>query len=484
MPRTRDALEQLLARTFPHSQDIDPATVDAFVDGLMRLKTERSASAPAPARPAGLDERSLFTLHATHARRTPITAVFTGVTQAVRVRLPEEQPVEIETPIGDVLADDHLLPSVRAVRERFGERISGGVERVELLTPARSTGIRFAPMSLYFGYARERDENPSFVVYEPGDALGKPGALYFAATLETVVEERAGYKPTPLSSPDHWYTGGLRMAPNGRDPAVLFMHAAAQRGGEPHFRLHVEYVPDLAEGGSPIGDLVEAALRMLAVQKGAGTDQGAIERLVAETGLLLLPWIDRPDNQSAPRPAGLPESAEIDEGKGPPRAPSSFSEERFEPSRDFDPFLAELEPRERASLQASLALLLGAVVRADGKLDRLERIEIDWIMNFAVPSALGDAFRFSEAAAGEYEAVLAGTAATAGPKFEWRLAELGAIVERLPEDLRERYTNFVVEMCRDAAEASGGWLWFGSKVGPEEKRALDQIAAALGLESA
>jgi hypothetical protein len=458
IPRTREALAQLLARTFPHSPDIDPATVDAFVDGLMRVRTQQGSATPARARPLG--EHRMYTLRATHARRTPITAVFTGVTQAVRVRLPADRPATIETAVGEVLPDDHLLPTLAAVRARFGERIGGPLTRVELLTPARSTGIRFAPMSLYFGYAREQDAVPSFVIYEPGDAVGKPGALYFGTSLDTVIEEPAGYKPTPLASAKHWYTGGLRMA--GDDPQVLFMHAAATRGGEPHFRLHVEYVADTADGGSPIGDLVEAALRMLAVQKSAGADQNAIERLVAETGLLLLPWVDRPDNGSV-------------------REQPSFAEQRFEPSRDFEPFLAELVPRERAVFEASIALLLGAVVRADGKLDRLERIEIDWTMNFAVPSALGDAFRFSETAAREYEAVLAGTAAVAGPAFERRLAELGVIVRRLPEELRERYTSFARDMCREAAEASGGWLWFGSKVGAEEKRVLDQIAAALGL---
>src|SRR5690606_28703448 len=137
---------------------------------------------------------------------------------------------------------------------------------------------------------------------------------------------------------------------------------------------------------------------------------------------------------------------------------------------------------QRAGFEASVALLLGPVVRADRELDRRERIELDWTMNFAVPSALGDAFRFSEAAAREYQAVLAGAAAVAGPAFERRLTVLAAIVRQLPDDLRERYRSFVIEMCRDAAEASGGFLWFGSKVGEEERRVLDRIAEALGLE--
>lgn len=461
IPRTRDALAQLLAQTFPHSQDIEPATVDAFVDRLMELKTQQRADGAAAIVHRSEGEHGLFTLRATHARRTPITSVFTGITQTVRVRLPNDEAATIETPIGEVRPEDHLLPTVAAVRERFGERLDRRFDRVELITSARSAGIRFSPMALYFGYEREDSEVPSFVIYEPGDAMGKPGALYLGATLDTVIEEQAGYKPTPLASPEHWYTGGLRMAANGRDPEVLFMHAAKQRGGEPHFRLHVEYIADAAAEGSPIGDLVEAALRMLAVQHGVGADQSLIERLIAETGLLLLPWIDRPDN------AGPLEE--------------QLQEQPFEPAIAFDPFLRELADDERAIFEASLALLLGAVVRADHELDRQEQIELDWTMNFAVPSALGNAFRFSEAAARAYAAVLDGTASVTGLAFDQFLDQLGAIVRRLPADLRERYTDFVVEMCRQAAEASGGWLWFGSKVSEEEKRVLDQISAALGL---
>jgi hypothetical protein len=461
IPRTRDALAQLLARTFPHSQDIDAATVDAFVDRLMHVKKSPQVANAAARLDRSMAGHALFTLRATHARRTPITSVFTGVTRAVRVRLPDHTFVEgetIETPVGEVRPEDHLLPTVHAVRERFGEQLDRPIARVDLITPARAAGIRFSPMALYFGYEHEDAERPSFVIYEPGDAMGKPGALYLGVTLDAVIEQKAGYKPTPLSSPEHWYSGGLRMGENGRDPAVLFMHASEERGGEPHFRLHVEYDADPEPEGSPIGDLVEAALRMLAVQQGTGADQNMIEHLVAETGLLLLPWIDRPDN-----------------------GPQDLREKQFEPSHAFDGFASELSAADRARFEASVALLLGAVVRADRELDRLEQIEIDWTMNFAVPSALGNAFRYSEAATREYQAVLGGTATVAGPAFERQLAELGAIVRRLPADLRERYTGFVLAMCREAAEASGGWLWFGSKVGDEEKRVLDLISDALDL---
>jgi hypothetical protein len=466
IPRTREALSELLARTVPHAQDIDPETLDAFVDGLMRARAQApsgSGQDTSKSQPRDPDGHQILSLRATHARRAPVTSVFTAETYAVWVRLPLDEPIAFETAIGSVLPTDHLLPTVQAVRDRFGDRIGRPFERVDLLTPAR-TGTRFSPMALYFGYLREDDDKPSFVIYEPGDATGNPGALYLGETIDAVIEEQAGYKPTPLSSPEHWYLGGIHMAANGRDPEVLYMSASTERGGEPHFRLHVEYAPvEQPPFQLPAGDLVEAVLRMLAVQKGCGCDQLLIERCVAETGLLTLPWVDRPDN-------------------GPPAEGATSSSGRFMPSTAFDGFLAELSPSERATFQASIAMLLAAVVRADGKLDRLERIELDWRMNFEVPSVLGDAFRFSAAAEREYRALLEGEPPGDRRPFDQRLRELGGIVARLPAPLRERYGSFVIHAARAAAEASGGVLWFGTKVGDEEKRVLDRITDVLGLE--
>jgi hypothetical protein len=464
IPRTRDALSQLLARTFPHTQDINPETLDAFVDGLMRTRTSRGAAAHTSSG-ASLepDAHRVLRLRATHARRTPVTSVFTGVTHAVWVPLPRDEPRTIETALGDVLPGDHLLPTVAAVRERFGGRLGRAFQRVDLLTPPRQSAVRFSPMSLYFGYVHEDDCAPSFVIYEPGDAIGKPGALYLGETLDTVVEERAGYKPTPLASPDHWYTGGIRMAENGCDPAVLYMSASVERGGEPHFRLHVDYSPvgELPSEGLA-GDLVEAALRMLAVQKGCGCDQNLIERMIAETGLLALDWVDRPDNRTVESPL--------------------IETRAFVASTDFDEFIAGLASDERDLFEASIAMLLGAVVRSDGKLDRLERIELDWRLNFEVPSQLGDAFRFTPAAEREIRALFDGERPADRRPFDTRLRQLGEIVRRLPAPLRERYGNFVARACRDAAEASGDWLWFGTKVGEREKQVLDRIADVLALE--
>jgi hypothetical protein len=71
-----------------------------------------------------------------------------------------------------------------------------------LIAPARRLTARFAAIAVYVGY-RERDGMPSFYVLEAGTATGEPAVLYLSKTMTTHVDERAGYEPTPFSSPDN-----------------------------------------------------------------------------------------------------------------------------------------------------------------------------------------------------------------------------------------------------------------------------------------
>lgn len=466
LARNRAALSQLLARTFPASEDIDANTVDAFLDALMVVKTRGSARERASTRESQARDaagNAVYRLRATHARRLPVTSIFTGQTEAVRVTLGRERGISWDTPIGVVAPTDHLLPTVAAVRERFGERIARPFTHVEVITPPRLAFARFAPMAIYLGYAHEGDAAPFFYVFEAGTATGQPKVLYLAPTLDSIVEERSGYAPTPFSSADNWYTGGLRFAANGNDPEVLYMRASRERGGEPHLRLHVEYsLLDAEPLVFPAEDLVEAALRVLALQRGMRLEQGLVERLVAEAGLLILPWIDRPDN------------AELRPPQGPAPADSAAI------VASLGEWAAGLPEGERDVLYASIAALLASVVHADGKFDRLERIEVDWIMNFAVPAQLGDSFRFSPAAEAAYQAL--GDAAAG--LDEAHLGEFGRIVARLPAALGRHYRRFVASVCRSAAESPGALPRFGTTVSPAASAALDRIGAALGLEDA
>lgn len=466
LARNRAALSQLLARSFPASEDIDANTVDAFLDALMAVKTRRSGRERASTRePQARDAagNAVYRLRATHARRLPVTSIFTGQTEAVRVTLGRERAISWDTPIGVVAPADHLLPTVAAVRERFGGRIARPFTHVEVITPPRLAFARFAPMAIYLGYAHEGDATPFFYVFEAGTATGQPKVLYLAPTLDSVVEERSGYAPTPFSSADNWYTGGLRFAANGHDPEVLYMRASRERGGEPHLRLHVEYsLLDADPLVLPAEDLVEAALRVCALQRGMRLEQGLVERLVAEAGLLVLPWIDRPDNADArPPPGARPADSSA--------VVASLGE-----------WAAGLPQGERDALYASIAALLAMVVHADGKFDRLERIEVDWIMNFEVPAHLGDSFRFSPAAEAAYQA-LGDPASGLG---EAGLGELGRIVAGLPAAIGRHYRRFVASMCRSAAESPGAPPRFGATVSPAASAVLARIGAALGLDEA
>lgn len=469
LARNRNALAELLARTFPASADhLDAHTVDAFVDALMAVKTRRGEARSIDARASSGSSHTVYRLRATHARRLPIASVFTSETEAVRVTLGKHEPRSWDTSIGQVIPDDHLLPTVDAVRERFGERIGRAFEHVEVITPARYAFTRFAPMAIYFGYEHEGDPQPFFYVFEAGTATGQPKALYFAPTLDATVEERSGYEPTPLSSADHWYSGGLRFAASGNDPEVLFMRAARERGGEPYMRLQVVY-SILASGPKivPGEDMVEAAMRMLAVQHGMKLDLNFVERLVGEAGLSLLDWVDRPDDAAKPDRHVEELARHTLDAAGSIAALEEFS--------------AGLPVAERERLHGSIPALLDMVVRADGKFDRLERIEVDWVMNFEVPAQLGDAFRFSAAAERAYAVLVADRPREGGSLADGELESLGRIVVGMPAGLRDHYRRFVASVCRSAAEASGELLWFGSPVSEEERAMLERIGAALGL---
>lgn len=468
LPRNRNALAELLARTFPSSANqLDGETIDAFIDALMAAKARRGELRPrTPSSPAS-SEQVVFRLRATHARRLPIVSVFTGTTEAVRVVLGVEAPITWDTPIGLVIPEDHLLPTVAALRAKFGDRIARPFEHVELITPARHAFTRFAPMAIYLGYAKAGDPQPFFYVFEAGTATGQPKALYLAPTLDATVEERSGYVPTPLSSADHWYTGGLRFAANGTDPEVLYMRASKERGGEPHLRLHVDY--EIVEGHGttiPAEDMVEAAMRMLAVQRGLSPALNLAETLIGEAGLGLLDWVDRPDASLKDREHSATRVAHT-------RDATSY----VAALHDYASTLPELE---RALLHASPAALLGLVARADGKFDRLERIEVDWVMNFEVPAQLGEAFRFSHAAERAYEDLMAADPGPARSDETW-LPALGELVEAMPSELRRHYREFIAAVCKQTAESSGERLWFGSKVSEREQVMLDRIDAALGL---
>lgn len=148
----------------------------------------------------------------------------------------------------------------------------------------------------------------------------------------------------------------------------------------------------------------------------------------------------------------------------------------------FNDFAASLGEQERETLHASVAMLIGMVVRADGSFDLLERSAVSKVMDYQVPKYLGDDFRWSFVARREYQALCEGSARHDERAFAERLAELGRLVASMPDELRSTYKTFVSGMVLGLAQASGTVLWFGIRVGPEEKAVLRQIVAALTMD--
>lgn len=123
----------------------------------------------------------------------------------VRVTLPGTLPETIATAVGDVAPGAHLLTTVDEVAHKFGAHIDGEVDRVDLITPARLHGSRFAAVSVYLGYRAGRGDLPSFYVLEAGMATGEPKVLFFAPELDHRIVSQSGYRPTPFSDANHVY---------------------------------------------------------------------------------------------------------------------------------------------------------------------------------------------------------------------------------------------------------------------------------------
>lgn len=222
-----EAIRAALVQTFP-----DPHTVvsDEMVDTAIRLaKSKGITVAPFddPQIPA-LDvlpspttvsdtEYGYYVAHATHERFQAPYSKFTGHVPMVRLPLPltgiAGQVPDLITPGGSILAADRLFPSVEVMGAhlRSDPRMGYVPERVDLITPPRIQGARFAAIALYLGYKQRSDRAPSFYVLEAGLATGQPRMRYLGPTMDAVIAEQTRYQPTSFSARWHWYRGTLEM---------------------------------------------------------------------------------------------------------------------------------------------------------------------------------------------------------------------------------------------------------------------------------
>ncbi len=255
----REALTAMLRQSFPDAV-VDEATLTALVltaylddtseirldwdryrDALdayvarCGLRSDPGSEGPLVRVPAGeLGALRYYRAHATHDREFPDYDPFTGHLGMVRVTLPEREPQAVTTAIGEVLPADHLLATVAEVRHKYGEQVDGVIDRVDVITPARLHGARFAAISVYLGYTGGRP-TPSFYVLEAGLATGQAKLLYFAPRIDFRILSYSGYRPTPFSDSDHVYTARLTVV--GDNPLLLQIHAHRDAGTRPYIRI-------------------------------------------------------------------------------------------------------------------------------------------------------------------------------------------------------------------------------------------------------
>jgi hypothetical protein len=235
-----------------------------------------------------------YRIDAVHLRATPIYSCFTGVVKAVRVRLHQNSRLPFFTRYGTVWADDHIVFTNDEIRDWLSENhpdFKASFARVDLITPARHDFFRFAPVALFFAYETVTSTVPSFFIIESGYANGKPGVLYLGRTMTTEVVAKTGYKPTPFSNPNNWYSSTLTLQ-KVDEPDVLVIESREQLDERPYITLTMKYTVEAAPGQVifPGKQFAEAGIRIASISLGMGEELDELEKWIAEFGLKRLQW--------------------------------------------------------------------------------------------------------------------------------------------------------------------------------------------------
>jgi hypothetical protein len=238
MTINRDLIQKVLKAAFPDPLvEIGEAVIDVAVAAMQmgwRTEYQDAFGVTRPDSPVNVlldagaaliatisptTDAIYYVGHATHLRHVPFTDQFVAHLPHVRIRLPEAGEPAIDTGAGGgiVYAGDHMIFNVAMMNDYLedqslltGEHLE--VERVDLITPARIAGARFAAVAVYLLYRNAADALPVGYVLEGGMATGQARTLYYAPGMTPIVR-RSFYQPTPSSSAKNYYRGDFRLAP-------------------------------------------------------------------------------------------------------------------------------------------------------------------------------------------------------------------------------------------------------------------------------
>jgi hypothetical protein len=288
--KQRSTVRTALTRAFPR------ATVTSKVlDGIVRLLLYRGSGpnhdgsgrevAPISKRVKEREHR-LYLGDAIHYRvkglppaSEPMLSEFMMTVPMVRVSLPQQldrKDAKVQTEVGVVdLSADHLLGSIALITEKYGSPQYLGYRpaRVDLITPARRSGSRFAAIAVYLGYRAATDRTPSFYLLEAGTATGEAKMIYFSPNMKPIPSVTSYYLPTPFVSLRNTYSGvmTMRAAPQEDEPDRLVVRSYAVGQKEPYITVSVKYqrapVLDLP---APIEITADAGARVALIARTMG----------------------------------------------------------------------------------------------------------------------------------------------------------------------------------------------------------------------
>jgi hypothetical protein len=312
---TYGRLLRFMCAAFPDSKPDDrDAQIEALVHEMwsrwdpcmardLGLPPPPAAMPKAIARPlvsAGSDPATYYVAEATHRRATAAPHdAFVGHLPVVRVRAPQSGEATIHTGGGDVYSGDHLVYSVDDVNAKFANALGYQATRVDIVTPPRLWGARFAAVAAFIGY-RDPNGPPSFYLLEAGMATGEPKVLFFGKTMDTEIVDWSSYTPTPFSAANHRYVGKLAVSATGEPVALSVKAFRKPKNGnafEPNPYIAIDAVYEKATGPSelfPAAITAQAALRVAAIAEALDMDPfHPFTGLMADLGNAL-PWLTKP----------------------------------------------------------------------------------------------------------------------------------------------------------------------------------------------
>lgn len=231
-------------------------------------------------------------VEATHTRHSPIKSSFTGCLPMVQVTLPKTQEhVLADTALGEVMDGDIKLYCLDVFNEYYKERLGFEAKKVVVTTPPRLDGGRFAAVLYGLVYENENDLMPRCYYLAGGMANGPTRVLYSSKDMSPITS-RGGYRPTPFSSVDHIYNGGIEVDASGWASEIWI---DIKEDGKPvHLELRVKMreVPT-ASAVSPYCLLIQAACRVAAIADAQGKevpDLGPLTKIFAAIGRSSYSW--------------------------------------------------------------------------------------------------------------------------------------------------------------------------------------------------